>query len=475
MNNGNHTLIIEDNPGDLMLLQDQLETAGWPVNNSQNEGNLTDAIKSLKTTKPILVFLDLNLPDSNGLETFLTIQSIAPDIPIIILSGTNDTSLSIQAVQSGAQDFLVKGEFEEKLLLKTILYSIERKKIQLNLEETNKRFTYVSKATNEPLWDWDIRSNEIFWNDKVKIFGYHDAVLKNESWRMSNIHSEDRDRIISKLNEILKSNEEKWSGEYRFRCADGTYKYIYDRGYILRDKDNQPYRVIGTMQDVTEQISLRKKLEKEKELQYNAVLKATIEGQEKERNEIGKEMHDNINQILVAASMHLSLVKPGDEITTLKLVKESKDLILGAVKEIRDLTHAMVSSQIKDIGLLLSIEDLIERISLLYKFSIEFKHNITDNFIPSGISLNVFRIIQEQLNNIIKHAGAKNVFISLNKQSGNLLLQIIDDGKGADLTKKERGIGLSNIRNRVTAYSGKTTFESSPENGFKVSIEFPFI
>ena len=264
MNNRNPTLIIEDNPGDLLLLKDQLETAGWPVNNSRDEGSLTDAIKSLKTIKPILVFLDLNLPDSNGLETFLTIQSIAPDVPIIILSGTNDTSLSIQAVQSGAQDFLVKGEFEEKLLLKTILYSIERKKIQLNLEETNKRFTYVSKATNEPLWDWDIRSNEIFWNDKVKIFGYHDAVRKNESWRMSNIHSEDRDRIISKLNEILKNNGEKWSGEYRFRCADGTYKYIYDRGYILRDKDNQPYRVIGTMQDVTEQSSCGKNWKKKK-------------------------------------------------------------------------------------------------------------------------------------------------------------------------------------------------------------------
>ena len=218
---------------------------------------------------------------------------------------------------------------------------------------------------------------------------------------------------------------------------------------------------------------MREKLEKEKELQYNAVLKATIEGQEKERNEIGKEMHDNVNQILVATNMHLSLVKPGDEITTLKLVKESKDLILSAVKEIRDLTHAMVSSQIKDIGLLLSIEDLIERVSLLYTFRIEFKHNITDNSVPSGITLTVFRIIQEQLNNIIKHAGAKNVFISLNNRGGNLLLQIIDDGKGADLNKKERGIGLSNIRNRVNAYSGKTTFESSLENGFKVSIEFP--
>ena len=121
MNYPNTTFIIEDNPGDLMLLKGQLETAGWSAEYSQNESLLTDAIESLKTIKPVVVFLDLNLPDSNGLETFLTLQAIIPDVPIIILSGTNDTSLSLQAVQAGAQDFLVKGEFEEKLLLKTIL------------------------------------------------------------------------------------------------------------------------------------------------------------------------------------------------------------------------------------------------------------------------------------------------------------------------------------------------------------------
>lgn len=473
MNNENTTLIVEDNPGDLLLLKDQLETAGWSIKNSQHETRLNDAIESLKTIKPVVVFLDLNLPDSNGLETFLTIQSMAPDVPIIILSGINDTTLSIQAVQAGAQDFLVKGEFQEKLLLKTILYSIERKKFQLKVEEVNKRFTYASKATNDPLWDWDIQTNEILWNDKVTVFGYHDAVRKNESWRINNIHPDDMELIVAKLNKLLNNNHEQWSEEYRFRCADGSYKHIYDRGYVLRDNNNIAYRMIGTMQDVTEQILLRQNVEKEKEQKQKAILKATIEGQEKERNDIGKELHDNVNQILIAANMNLGMAKPGNEIKILGLVKESQKLILKAVEEIRKLTHTMVSSQLEDIGLLEIIEDLTARINSLNKFSLEFKSNIRGYIIPSLVSLTIFRVIQEQLNNIIKHAGADKVVINLTIQNKLLLLSIADDGKGATKDEMKNGIGLSNIKNRINAYNGTTVIYTSPGQGFKISVELP--
>jgi two-component system, NarL family, sensor histidine kinase UhpB len=89
----------------LLLLKRQLKTAGWPVENNLHKSTMSDAIESLKVVKPLVLFLDLNLPDSNGLDTFLTIQAMVPDVPIIILSGTDDTSLSVQAVQAGAQDF----------------------------------------------------------------------------------------------------------------------------------------------------------------------------------------------------------------------------------------------------------------------------------------------------------------------------------------------------------------------------------
>ena len=76
------------------------------------------------------------------------------------------------------------------------------------------------------------------------MFGYHDAVSKNDSWRINNVHTEDRERINKRMTELMQNSAEQWSEQYRFRCANGSYKYIYDRGFVLRDKKNIPYRMI---------------------------------------------------------------------------------------------------------------------------------------------------------------------------------------------------------------------------------------
>ncbi len=473
MDYGNTTFIIEDNPGDLLILKDQLKTAGWCTEFNKENFRLSDAVEDLKTIKPVVVFLDLNLPDSNGLETFLAIQEMVPDVPIIILSGMNDTSLSLQAVQAGAQDFLVKGEFEEKLLLKTILYSIERKKTQLKLEEANRRFSYASKATNDALWDWDMKSNEFFWNDKVKIFGYHDAVRKNKSWRLNNIHPVDKKRITAKMNELINNSIEQWSEQYRFRCADGSYKYIHDRGYILRDRNNQPNRMIGTMQDITGQVMLQKKLEEEREQKQKDILRAAIESQEKERNEIGKELHDSVTQILATANIYLSLARKDNEIRTLELVQDSRNLINKAIEEIRNLSHALVSSHIDNVGLVVSVEHLINNMHPLQIVKVDFKHKIEDHVIHPMLLLTVYRIIQEQMNNVFKHARASKVSIDLRIKNDTIKLHISDDGIGTANYLTGKGIGLSNIRNRVNTYNGNVVFETSPGNGFKVTVELP--
>jgi two-component system, NarL family, sensor histidine kinase UhpB len=470
------TIIIEDNPGDLLLLESQLETAGWPVGNNLRQYSLSDAVECLKTIKPVVVFLDLNLPDSNGLETFLTIQAIAPDIPIIILSGIGDIQLSVQAVQAGAQDFLVKGEFGEKLLLKTILYSIERKKNQLKIEEINKRYNYASAATNEPLWDWDIKSNEILWNDKVKIFGYDDAVTKNKTWRLNNIHLEDKETVSKALKEILLQGQgsDQWDQYYRFRCADGSYKHIHDRGYIIKDKSRQPCRMIGTMQDITERVVLQEKLAEEKENQQKAILRTSIETQEKERNEIGKELHDNVNQILATVNMHLGMAKQGNEKRTLELVKESRNLLKKAVDEIRNISHSIVSTHILDLGLVRVIEEFIHNIKQAGTLEIYFINTLTDDkIISSSVALTLFRIIQEQVHNIIKHASARTAYIKIKATSDTIVLCIIDDGKGVNINSITKGIGLSNIRNRVTTYNGKVEFMSKLDEGFKVTVYLP--
>lgn len=470
------TLIIEDNPGDVMLLTEQLHQVEWPVDHCRHCTRLSEAVHILKTFKPDIVFLDLNLPDSNGLDTFVSVHDVQPEVPIVILSGMNDTYLSVQAVKAGAQDFLVKGEFEEKLLLKTVLYGIERKKNQLKVEEANLRYKLASKATNDPLWDWDIRANKIYWNDKVQIFGYSDSLEENESWRMATIHEEDKERVHKELEKSLESGEENWSCEYRFICADGSIKYILDRGYIVRDRDNKPYRMIGTMQDLTEKILLQQSIDEEKQKQQRAIIKASIDGQEKERDHISKELHDNVNQILTGTKLHLALIKTGgDEEKVLDTVKKCIVYIDSAIREIRKLAHAMSPSIMQEVGVLDAITSLKNEIEYLNICHIKFVHAGNFENISTDISLSIFRIVQEHLSNVIKHAKAANVVISIEKKDNKIILNIIDDGVGSDLTnkKKLKGIGLMNMLNRVQSHNGNIDINSSPGNGFEILVEIP--
>jgi two-component system, NarL family, sensor histidine kinase UhpB len=159
-------LIVEDNPGDLVLLKAYLKRAKIPIEIIHTAEQLFQVEEILKENKVDLAFLDLTLPDSTGIDSFNTLQNLLPHIPIIVLSGLTDTQVALEAISQGAQDYLIKGEFDEKLLVKSTKYSIERKKILENLQESNIRYEHVNKATNDVMWEWNYETNtgeKVFW------------------------------------------------------------------------------------------------------------------------------------------------------------------------------------------------------------------------------------------------------------------------------------------------------------------------
>jgi two-component system, NarL family, sensor histidine kinase UhpB len=468
-------LIVEDNPSDSTLLTEYLDLAGVHA----DEINCTDRLKkvmdiAVRNVYPDLIFLDLNLPDSFGLETFLSVNGVFPYVPIVVLSGHSDTETAIQAIQAGAQDYIVKGEFDEKSLLKTVQYSIERKRNQMKVQETNRRYEIVSKATNDPVWDWDMINEKVVWNDKVDIFGYPEAVKKDYTWWAANIHPDDHDRISRKVEEYIKDSEQDhMTDKYRFRCADTTYKYILDRRYLIRDNNGQPTRMIGVLQDISEQVLLQQKLDEERLAQQKAILQATVEGQEKERSEIGKELHDNINQILASVKLMItaSLAKMPEKDPFLT---DGLMLMDECIQEIRRLSNALVPLREQEIELRGAIEAVIGRI----KTTSELKFNFIfpDNFgtgLDDKQQLTIYRIIQEQINNILKHSNAKNVTISLSEVDKNAVLVITDDGLGFDKNARANGIGLKNMKSRAELLNGTFCIDSEPGSGCRLKVTIP--
>ena len=126
-------LLIEDNPGDARLIQLMIEEAGNDLFEIQHVEHLTDAFARLAHGDFGVVLCDLSLPDSHGLETFGQLHARAPHVPIIVLSGLNDTTVAVQAVHEGAQDYLIKGQVDGQLLVRAMRYAIERKRMSAQL------------------------------------------------------------------------------------------------------------------------------------------------------------------------------------------------------------------------------------------------------------------------------------------------------------------------------------------------------
>src|SRR5688572_6129636 len=137
-------LVVEDNHGDFLLLKENIQLTRIAVSELHLAETLSAAKDYLQQTKPDIVFLDLYLPDSSGLESFNQLKDDMAASAVIVLSGLSDTKAALEAITLGAQDYLAKGEFDEKLLEKTMAYSMERKR---NMETLRERQRAITEAT----------------------------------------------------------------------------------------------------------------------------------------------------------------------------------------------------------------------------------------------------------------------------------------------------------------------------------------
>lgn len=150
------------------------------------------------------------------------------------------------------------------LILKFILHQNEIKNksvfkklkvTNIEIKESNERYDIVAKATSDTIWDWKIEDDSIIWNKGIYgVFGYQkEDVGSTSKWWFDRIHPEDSLKMSVKLYSFLEQKTEKWQDEYRFQCADGSYKYVFDRGFLVKDANGKPLRMIGAIQDVTKQ------------------------------------------------------------------------------------------------------------------------------------------------------------------------------------------------------------------------------
>ncbi|MDQ6608298.1 MAG: histidine kinase, partial [Bacteroidota bacterium] len=240
------------------------------------------------------------------------------------------------------------------------------------------------------------------------------------------------------------------------------------------DESGQLVHVICSFADITERKKLEKKSLSEKIAHQQQLSQAAIDGQENERLEIGKELHDNIGQQLTTVKLFLDLAKTTCDEESAKMITTALKGVSELINEVRAISRSLVPPTLKDFGFIDSVNDLIDSFRTAQPVIIELDYfSFDEDTLPENKMLALFRIIQEQLNNIIKHAGAKKVFITLRGTGDQVLLQIEDNGKGFERNKIKKGLGLTNITNRAELFGGKAEITSAPGKGCRLTITLP--
>ena len=222
--------------------------------------------------------------------------------------------------------------------------------------------------------------------------------------------------------------------------------------------------------DVTERIRLEKELALQQKLKQQQITEVVLGAQERERFELGQELHDNINQILATSKLYLDVAIEEKE-PRIELLAKSRKNISVAIEEIRKLSKELITPSLNDLGLAQSIKELIRSIQTAGKMKIRLNiSGLDEEALQPEQKINIYRIIQEQLNNILKHAQAGTVLIELNKVKEQVRLRLIDDGKGFDPRARRKGVGISNIISRAELYNGKVEIESAPGKGCQLIV-----
>jgi len=366
------------------------------------------------------------------------------------------------------------GEFEPYAVVVSFSDITDSVNREEELRKSNERFFYVSKITSDAIWDIDLETKQIYRSETFyELSGYSkDEIKPDLDWWFNKVHPKDRERVRNKVQEHIQHGHERWEDEYLFLCADGNYKFLLDSGTILL-RHGKPVRILGAIRDLTERKKLEQQLLQEQEQKHKAVSQAGLAAQETERSNISRELHDNVNQLLMSAKLFMNSAQT-DPAKADEHIEKAVTYQMMAVEEIRKISKALNTSLVKVIGLSRSIDDIIINMKAFQQIETRFQYDIKlDKILSEDQKLMIFRILQEQTNNIIKYADAENVLITLKEENNQVYLSITDDGKGFDTTVQPKGIGFINIYNRVDAFGGEAELISSPGNGCSLKITFP--
>jgi PAS domain S-box-containing protein len=381
-----------------------------------------------------------------------------------------------------------------------LLYAIARsgqitdreEAMRVSLEESYQRYQYVSQATSDAIWDWDIVKGTLYWGENFQsIFGYNRADLSPgiDSWTM-HISPDDAGRIAKSIRNVLKGNTTIWKEEYRYRKADGTYAYVVDRGFVIRDKAGTAVRMVGAMHDITERKQGLLELKRITDDLYK---------HNRELHEFGYIVSHNLRSpvanIMGIATL-LELEKDDPE-TVSYCINNLKSSISRLDEVIKDLSK-ILSSTDSSVDLTAEPVDLSETVR---NIQTDLADKILRNharidvtpgtFLIRSHKAYIYSIFFNLITNSIKYRSenAPEISIAISWKGTVARIVFSDNGCGIDMVRhgedlfkpykrfhthiEGKGLGMFLVKSHVEALGGEISVESEPGKGTRFTVCLP--
>ncbi len=466
-------LIAEHDQNDLELILYEMNKGIRYVSEIvQNETEFTSALERFV---PDIILSDYSFPAFDGPAAFAIRQAMVPGTPFIFVSGAIGEEKSVELIKQGLTDYVLKDKlFTLNFKVIRALNESSEKKLKAKAEQdlgvSEARLARAQQVARIGHWELNVGDKVIRCSDEAcRIHGFPPGQNLHalETW-LSMIITKEGD-FPCNLMKTASDYPHNLSFRYSLQLANGLMTYISLETKPEYDAAGKFLGLYGTAQDITEMVMLENKLVNERLSRNGEIMNAVLTAQESERAQIGKELHENLNQILGAAKLYIELAKHDTKVRS-DLLQKASDSIFSVIDKIRKISKTLGSPG-EQRGLFNSIRVLIADRMTAHQIHIRFREtNILEKELSQGLKLTIFRIVQEQVSNILKHSGAEKAVIKLARHGNDVILLITDNGFGSDQLMKTHGVGIQNIRSRSDLYDGTVVIVSKPGKGYSLKV-----
>lgn len=393
--------------------------------------------------------------------------------------------------------FLARGLLVERRLgkpyrlLGTDTDITERKNTEIALQASEERYGLATRIGRISVWDLSLETGELVADDTLpSIVGVHSVEGWTRATILERIHPDDRPRVIEHEAEYMRPDAPRDAEggtpmppiEYRVRHPDGGVRWLSTRGRIVRGDDGRPVRMVGVTLDVT----ARRRAEAELHASRLKVSRANREirnlttqmmlVQEAERRRIARELHDDISQRIAAleilATHARRRVADGEPADALD---EIRSRLSDLAQDVRELSHTMAPPEISADDMRERLANYTEELYRFRKLNVQLQVRDLPDTLPNEAALCLYRVAQEALWNVARHAAATSASVLLHGEQNGLRIDIVDDGRGFDPLRPDApgGFGLASMKQRVEQLRGTFEIEAVPGRGTSIRAWVP--